>query len=351
MVSYPPLEVPPQAHQNAIAVKYFVTGATGFVGGAVARQLVQTGHTVVALVRTPDKAQDLVKLGVDVRRGDITDRATLREPMTGVDGVFHIAGWYKIGARDKSPGRTINIDGTRNVLTVMKDLGIPKGVYTSTLAVNGDTHGKLVDESYRAPAGPWLSEYDRTKWAAHYEVAEPLMRDGLPLVIAMPGLIYGPGDEGPFGTALDAYLTRRLPLTPQGAAYCWGYIDDIAGAHIALMERGRTGEEYIIAGPMHTLIDAFAIAERATGIKAPRLHPSPVMTRAMSSLMGVLDAIVPLPEPYTAESLRVLAGATYIGDNAKAKRELGYDPRPLATGMPQAIAYEMRRLRLKTPRV
>ena len=342
--------MPIPVHQIATVVKYFVTGATGFVGGAVARQLVQSGHSVVALARSPDKTQDLTKLGIDVRRGDIADRTTLHEPMTGVDGVFHIAGWYKIGSRDKSPGQAINVEGTRNVLSVMKELGIPKGVYTSTLAVNGDTHGKLVDESYRAPAGPWLSEYDRTKWVAHYEIAEPLMRAGLPLVIAMPGLIYGPGDEGPFGNALDQYLKRRLPLTPQGVAYCWGYIDDIARAHITLMDRGRAGEEYIIAGPMYTLIEALAIAERFCGIKAPRIHPSPGMMGAMAAMMSAVGAVVPLPELYSAEALRVSAGVTYVGDNSKAKRELGYDPRPLETGMPVAVEHEMRKLGMKAPR-
>ncbi|MBV8172635.1 MAG: NAD-dependent epimerase/dehydratase family protein, partial [Candidatus Eremiobacteraeota bacterium] len=196
-------------------MRYFVTGATGFVGGAVARQLVQAGHAVIALARDPSRARHLTKLGVTIASGDVTDAASLRAPMTGVDGVFHIAGWYKIGERDRSPGAAINIEGTRNVLTVMKQLEIPKGVYTSTLAVNGDTHGALVDESYRTTGGPWLSEYDRTKWVAHHEVAEPMMRGGLPLVIVMPGAVYGPNDPSALGDMLRMYLKRRLPLTPR----------------------------------------------------------------------------------------------------------------------------------------
>jgi len=318
-------------------VKYFVTGATGFIGGAVARQLAALGHSVVALARTPGKAQDLVKLGIAVAPGDATDRTSLRAPMTGADGVFHIAGWYKIGVRDTSPGQAINVEGTRNVLGVMKELGIAKGVYTSTLAVNGDTHGALVDESYRAPAGPWLSEYDRTKWTAHYQVAEPMIREGLPLVIVMPGLVYGPGDTGPFHDALKLYLKRQLPLTPKGTAFSWGHVDDIARAHILAMDKGKAGDEYIIAGPTHTLIDAMDLAERATGIPAPRIHPGPAMMRAMSAMMGVVGAVLPLPDSFTAESLRVAAGVTYIGSNAKAKREFGYDPRPLEAGLPQAL--------------
>jgi len=163
-------------------MKYFITGATGFIGGHVATQLVEAGHQVVALVRTPEKAKDLAEKGIQLARGDITDKESMRAPMTGVDGVFHIAGWYEVGPRDKSLGQKINIEGTRNTLEMMRELKIPRGVYTSTLAVYSDTHGKLVDEQYRYN-GPHLTEYDRTKWVAHYEIAEPMQKQGLPLII------------------------------------------------------------------------------------------------------------------------------------------------------------------------
>src|SRR5688500_20405995 len=122
-------------------MKYLVTGATGFIGGRVARQLVEAGHQVITVARNPDRAGDLRELGVEVHMGDITDKDSLRAPMTGVDGVFHIAAWYEIGAKDSSMAQRINVDGTRNVLETMRDLSIPKGVYTSTLAINSDTHG------------------------------------------------------------------------------------------------------------------------------------------------------------------------------------------------------------------
>src|SRR6266700_2721964 len=149
-------------------MKYLVTGATGFIGGRVARQLLVAGHEGITVARTPSAAQDLVTLGVKVHAGDITNKESLRIPMTGVDGVFHIAAWYKIGARDMSQAEAINVGGTRNVLEMMKELGIPKGVYTSTLTVFSDTGGQMVDESYTYTGPPFLSEYDRTKWKAHY---------------------------------------------------------------------------------------------------------------------------------------------------------------------------------------
>src|SRR5438132_10411394 len=151
--------------RRAAMAKYFVTGATGFIGGRVTRQLVDAGQEVVAIARNPERAKDLVSLGVDVRPGDITDPDSLRRPMAGVDGVFHIAGWYKIGSKDRAEGERINVAGTRNVLTAMRDLGIRKGVYTSTLAVSSDTHGELVDETYRSE-GPSLAESGRTEGGA-----------------------------------------------------------------------------------------------------------------------------------------------------------------------------------------
>ncbi len=323
-------------------MRYFVTGATGFVGGRVVQLLRQEGHEVNALVRSPQNAGALVALGARLFAGDVTQRESLRAPMAGVDGVFHIAGWYKLGARDKSQGARVNIDGTRNVLELMRELGIHKGVYTSTLAVNSSTHGVEVDESYHF-SGKHLSEYDRTKAAAH-DIAETMIRQGLPLVIVQPGLIYGPGDTSSMRGTLIQYLKRRLPLIPLESAYCWGHIDDIAHAHIAAMTRGSSGESYFICGPTHTFQEAIQMAEAITGITGPRLSGSPALLRAMSGFMGVIERVIPLPVSFTSEFLRVSAGSTYIGRNDKARRELGFLPRPLETGLRETLAHELRLL-------
>jgi len=323
-------------------MKYFLTGATGFIGARVARQLVDAGHQVVAVVRNPHKAHDLARLGIAVHKGDVTDKESMRAPMTEVDGVFHIAAWYKIGVRDKSAAEQINVQGTRNVLELMRELRIPKGVYTSTLAVNSDTHGRLVDETYRYD-GPHLSEYDRTKWAAH-RVAEQFIASGLPLVVVMPGLTYGPGDNSSVHTTLVQYLQRKLPMIPKQSALSWAHVDDIARGHILAMEKGGVGESYIIAGPTYSLEDALALAEQITGVPAPSMRASASLLRAMARLMGMVEKVAPVPDAYSAEYLRISAGVTYIGDNAKARRELGYDPRPLKEGLAETLHHEMRLL-------
>ena len=316
-------------------MRYFVTGATGFIGTRLVRQLHEAGHAVDAIARDPAKAGDLTRIGVRVHKGDITDRDSMRRPMAGVDGVFHLAAWYKIGEKDKSPAVRSNIDGTRNVLELMEELGIRKGVYTSTLAIFGDTKGQVVDESYRHN-GPWLSEYDRTKWVAHYDVAEPMMKRGLPLVIVQPGVTYGPGDPSAIGISLREYLERKLRGVPKVSAYCWGHVGDTAAGHLLAMERGRPGESYIIAGEPKTLIDAIEMAERITGIPAPKMRPPPGLVRFLAAITR-------------SELLRVSAGATYLGSNAKAKRELGLRHRPLEEGLRETLLAEMKTLGIPAP--
>jgi nucleoside-diphosphate-sugar epimerase len=326
-------------------MKYFITGATGFVGGRVARQLVEAGHQVVAVVRSPEKAQDLAALSVELHKGDVTDKESMRGPMTGIDGVFHIAGWYKIGVRDKSDAYKINVNGTRNVLSLMQELKIPKGVYTSTLAVNSDTHGRLVDESYHF-TGQHLSVYDQSKADAH-KVAEEFIARGLPLVIVQPGLIYGQGDTSSVRANFIQFLQGKMPMMPKATAFCWAHVDDIARGHIQAMEKGVAEQNYFLCGPMYTFVDAMQLASKITGVPTPGMQVEPGMMRAMSGLMGLVEKVIPLPESYTGEGLRIVSGTTYIADNSKARRELDFDPRPLEVGLRETLEHEMRLLGMK----
>lgn len=320
--------------------KYFVTGATGFIGGEIVKQLIGRGHKVVALVRSPHKAGMLKALGVEMHAGDITDRDTLRAPMQGVDGVFHVAAWYQVGVPEPLADR-INVDGTRNVLKTMRTLEIPRGVYTSTVAVFSDTRGAIPDETYRYD-GPHLSQYARTKWIAHYRVALPKIQEGLPLTVVMPGLVYGPGDTSGMHTALVDLLRGRLPVTPARTAFCWAHVEDTARGHILAMEKGLAGETYIITGPRHTFEQAFDVAARIGKVRAPLMHPGPRTMRSAAALMSLAGRFATLPAVLQPESLRVLAGTTYLGANDKAVRDLGFTARPIEEGLAQTIEHELR---------
>ncbi|HET9909956.1 MAG TPA: NAD-dependent epimerase/dehydratase family protein [Anaerolineales bacterium] len=321
-------------------MKYFVTGATGFVGGVLAKKLREAGHEVNASVRSPGKTKELQDLGVKIFKGDVTDKESMREAMTGVDGVFHVAGWYKIGVKDKSDGERVNIQGTRAVLELMQELRIPKGVYTSSLVVNSDTQGELKDESYHF-TGQHLSEYSRTKAVAH-EMAKEFIAKGLPLVIVMPGLIYGPGDTSILRANIRDFLNQKLPLLPSQNAYCWAHVDDIVQGHILAMEKGRIGESYIIAGEPVTTADAFKLAGEITGKRVPSVV-SYNLIKALSVIVRPFDNF--LPETFTSEGLRMIAGVTNWGDNSKAKRELGYHPRPFREGWGETLLHEQKLLK------
>jgi nucleoside-diphosphate-sugar epimerase len=320
-------------------MKYFVTGATGFVGGVLARKLREQGHEVYASVRNLEKAKDLQAIGVKLFKGDVTDKESMREAMRGVDGVFHVAAWYKIGVKDKSEAERVNVQGTHNVLELMQELNIPKGVYTSTCAINSDTHGQLVDETYYFH-GKHLSEYDRTKAVAH-EIAKQFIADGLPLVIVMPGLIYGPGDTSSLRTNIIDFLNGKLPMLPTQTGLCWAHVEDVAQGHILAMEKGRPGATYIIAGEPHRIADAFKLASEITGRRAPMIVPYQIM-KVLSVLVKPFDSF--LPETYTSEGLRIVAGVTYWGDNSRARRELGYNPRPFREGWGETLLHEMKLL-------
>ena len=318
-------------------MKYFVTGTTGFVGGVLAKKLREAGHDVNASVRSPEKAKELQALGVKLFKGDVTDKESMREAMTGVDGVYHVAGWYKVGVKDKSGGVQVNINGTRNVLELMQELKIPKGVYTSTLAINSDTKGVLADEKYHF-TGEHISEYDRTKAEAH-KLADEFIAQGLPLVIVQPGLIYGPGDTSSVRASLLNLFKGQLPMLPRQTAMSWAHVDDIVHGHILAMEKGKIGESYIICGEKYELYEAFKLAAQMAGVRAP-MAAAPGMMKAMSVLVKPFDAF--MPESYTSEGLRIISGVTYIGDNSKAKRELGYNPRPVSEGWVETVNLEMK---------
>ena len=334
-------------------MRYFLTGATGFLGGRLLKRLLDDGHVVHALVRDRAKAgaiqEDAVKRAgrLELVEGDITDKESMRIAMDGADGVYHCAAWYKVGraaTRTASKAREINVEGTRNVLELMDELSVPKGVYVSTLAVNSDTGGEMVDESYRF-SGEHLNTYNRTKWEAHYKVAEPMMKAGLPLVVVMPGLIYGPGDTSIVRPMIKKYLKRKLFALPKAPEYCWAHVDDIAMACELAMQKGTVGEDYIISGERYGFAAAFDLMAEISGVPAPRRRFSPGTLRFFAGFMQAFAWLNP-PDDFHPEVLRLSAEATYLGDNSKAKAELGYEPRSLRVGLEETLAVEMAELRM-----
>ena len=319
-------------------MRYAMTGATGFLGGELARQLLSSGHTVVALVRDPAKATGLRDLGVELIVGDLDDTAALDRLLVGADGFFHVAGWYKHGRREHETLRRVNVDGTRNALEAARRAGVPRTVYTSTTAVNSDTKGVVHDESY-VHDGPWVTEYDRTKAEAH-RIAEEYAASGLPLVIVMPSVIYGPGDTGStFGQLTRQLIAGRPVLGPKHGACSWSHVEDVARGHVLAMEKGRPGESYLLAGEPASYAEILGLVAREAGKRRPILLPNGVI-RVFAALTAPVERLVPVPQSLTAEAARS-GMATYLGDSSKAETELGWTARPVREGMLETVRTEL----------
>ena len=317
----------------------FVTGGTGFIGRALIQKLIERGYAVRALARSAGSAAELHRMGATFVQGDLNAPEALRTGMQGCEVVFHVAGWYRLGGRDQEQGERVNVEGTRSVLETAHALGIPRIVYTSTVAVFGDTHGQLVDESYRMPAGQaFLTEYDRTKWKAHYEVALPLIERGAPVIIVQPGAVVGPGDHSLVSMLMEQFRRGLFPILPgPELTLTIAHVDDIAEGHILAAEKGRPGESYILAGPPVSLAEMFEHWAEITGRSGPLFSIPGRYLRPFAPLMGRLGEVLPIPPLFSRDAVAILE-ASYIASAEKARRELGWRARPPAESFREALS-------------
>lgn len=324
-------------------MKVFVTGGTGFIGGEVVRQLRARGDEVVCLVRNPEKGQDVADLGCEIVAGDLGDERAIREGMGGCDAVIHAAAIYEVGipVRDRPAMKEANVGGTERVLGAALELKIPRVVYVSTVGVFGNTHGKVVDESYEHPAKDFTSCYEETKWEAH-QVAKRLIGEGLPCVIVQPGGVYGPGDTSSIAVMLNEFLAGKMPLIPfPDLGICLSHVEDIATGILLGLDKGKVGESYVISGPKTTVREAIGVVAAATGKKAPKRALPTGVLKALTPVGPLVGKMMGQP-PNLRELISSADGVTFWATYEKAHRELGYEPRGLEQGFHDMLAAEGR---------
>ena len=275
-------------------MKIFMTGATGFIGSATARHLVDQGHDLTCVVRNREKAGDLADLGVTLVDGDLSDRARLAGQMTGSDAVVHNAALYEVGipASRRPALYEANVTGTENTLGACLDTGIPRVLYVSTCAVFGNTHHQVADENFKRADLDFTSYYEETKYEAHQIALEMIENQGLPCVIAQPAGVYGPGDHSAIASTVHQFIDGKLPMIPfpdfgTGLAH----VDDIAAGLVLILDKGEIGECYILTEANHSMGDIVGTVAKVAGKKAPKRNmPTGLlkMLRPVGPLVGKL---------------------------------------------------------------
>jgi dihydroflavonol-4-reductase len=321
------------------AVKVFVTGGTGFIGGEVVRQLRERNDEVVCLVRSPEKAATLTALGCTLVEGDLGDAEAIRGAMEGCGAAVHAAAMYEVGipAKQHPAMWEANVAGTERVMQAALDAKLPKIVYVSTVGAFGNTHGKVVDESYEHPGKEFTSYYEETKLEAHRVVKRMAAERELPAVIVQPGGVYGPDDTSQVADLLEQFFAGRLPLMPfPELGICLSHVSDIAAGILLALDKGGVGEIYVLSGPTTTMREAIETVAAATGRKAPKRDMPTVLMKAMVPIGPLVGRLMGQP-PNLRELISSADGVTFWASHEKASGELGYAPRGLEQGLRQTL--------------
>ncbi len=331
-------------------MKIFITGATGFIGGATVRHLAGQGHELTCLVRDRQRAEPVAGPGRRLVDGDLsTPVAELAAMMDGHDAVIHNAAIYEVGIpRSRVEAlEQANVTGTANVLEAALEAGIPRVLYVSTCAVFGNTRGEVVTETWvrpdlNRPGGPeFASAYERTKYEAH-RIALELIGRGLPCVIVQPAGVYGPGDHSSIAAAIHNFLDGKMPMIPfpdfgSGLAH----VDDVAAGLVLALDKGEPGESYILTAGNFTMREIIGTAAGLAGRNPPARTMPTALLKALRPVGPLIGRLMGQP-PNLGELISSADGVTYFADSARARRELGFRPRDFRTGLRETLEAEGR---------
>ncbi|HET7715135.1 MAG TPA: SDR family oxidoreductase [Bauldia sp.] len=318
-----------------------VTGATGYVGQALAFRLAGAGHTVHALCRSPDKAAALSHENIRVFLGDIEDRDSLARAAAGCRQAFHAAALVSVWARDPETYRRVNVGGTLNVVETAVSQGVERVVVTSTAGVFGPSDGGLVDEQTERKV-PYFNAYESSKAEMHSALKDKA-KQGFDVVIVCPTRIYGPGPpvEGNAVTRMvQRYLEGRWRALPGdgGKSGNYVYIEDVIDGHLAAMAKGRSGEAYILGGDNVTYRDFFTQLAEVSG-RSHKLYPVPIQALMAFAWSEEKRAEWFGRKPLITPSWVRRYNHDWANSSAKAMSELGYGSRRLRDGLALTVAW------------
>ena len=321
-------------------MKNFVTGGTGFLGSALVRKLLERGEEVVALSRPGSDLRNLEGLDVEIAYGDLLDRESLRAAMKGCHRVYHAAAEYSLWVPDKKAIYAVNVDGTKNVLTAAIEAGVSRAVYTSTVGALGNPgDGTPGREDTPVSLGDMAGDYKRSKFMAEQAALEFASR-GFPVVIVNPSTPVGPRDVKPTPTGkmiLDFLLGKMAAYLDTGLNLI--DVDDAALGHILAMEKGRTGEKYILGNRNMTLKEIFQVLSRLTGIPAPKVRLPYYFVLPIALASTALAEYVTRRPPLAPVDAVRMARKVMFFDQSKAVAELGLPQGPVEDALARAVAW------------
>ena len=321
-------------------MKALVTGATGFVGAAVARALNAAGTEVRVLIRRDSDLRNLSRLKVEQIYGDLRDRDSLRRALSGCSELYHVAAHYALWAKDPSVFYEVNVNGTRTLLETARELGTERIVYTSTIGAIGlPADGGLGTEETPVSLSQMVGNYKRSKYLAEQEVLK-LAQAGLPVVIVNPSAPVGEGDikPTPTGQMIVDYM-KGLMLAYIETGMNLVDVDDVAMGHLLAMERGRVGERYILGNKNLTLREIFDILSRLTGVLAPRTKLPWQAVLPLAYLNHWLSNYVTHRSPRIPLDGVKMAKHRMHYDCSKAVRELGLPQTPVEVALEKAVRW------------
>jgi dihydroflavonol-4-reductase len=317
-----------------------VTGASGFVGAAVVRALLRRHRRVRALVRARSDRRNLAGLDVELREGSLEDAASLRDAVQGTAELFHVAADYRLWVPDPAAMFRANVDGTRALMEAALAAGVGRIVYTSSVATLGTVVDDLgADETTPSSLDGMVGPYKQSKFLAEEAVRRLVAERGLPAVIVNPSTPVGPGDVKPTPTGkliLDAASGRMPGFVDTGLNIV--HVDDVAEGHLLALERGEVGERYLLGGDNLSLAQILAEIAALTGRRAPRLR-LPIAPLIPLAFAAELVARATGTEPFVTRDALKLAEKRMFFSSEKAKRALGYAPRPASQALADAVAW------------
>lgn len=316
----------------------FMTGATGFIGSCLARRLLADGHQVRVLVRDRARASHLTGPGIEIVDGDVREPETLREGLRGADAFFHLGNVSRWWLADKREYYEVNVHGTRKAMELALELGVRKTVYTGSLAAIRQPSGVMSREDIEHQ-GDFESHYSRSKHLGERAVLRLAREEGLDVVVLNPGVVIGPGAIKTFDRMMIEFVNGRLDAIPFPDTMApLVYIDDVVEAHVRALERGRSGERYILVGENIPLRRAFELVGGLTGIEPPQKTISPLVLKALVSLWELRSYFTHKPPKLSFDALRAMQTGA-MGDNSKAREELGIRFTPIAEALRSALLW------------